>query len=170
MLDLSHRTNFTTEENYSVTWKKECILLGERMTDTMSPHERSRRMALVRSVDTKPEMIVRKLIYGMGYRYRLHCRDLPGKPDLVFRSRRAVIFVHGCFWHRHSGCKSARMPKSKVAFWKAKLEGNKKRDVRDIGELKTSGWKVLIIWECELKSVKTLTTRLQRFLDEGKTK
>lgn len=140
------------------------------MTDTMSPDERSIRMALVRSINTKPEMIVRKLVHGMGYRYRLHCRDLPGTPDLVFRSRRAIIFIHGCFWHQHSGCSLARMPKSRVPFWKAKLEGNNERDARKLAELKAMGWRVLVIWECELKNIKTLTRRVKCFIEEGAAK
>lgn len=137
------------------------------MTDTMSPEERSRRMASVRSVDTKPEMAVRRLVYGMGYRYRLHCRDLPGKPDLVFRSRRAVIFVHGCFWHRHDGCSLARLPKTKIEFWTTKLEGNRERDARKVAALEISGWRVFVAWECELKNKEKLAERLRQFLDEG---
>ena len=139
------------------------------MTDTMSPKERSRRMGLVRSVDTKPEMALRRLVHGMGYRYRLHCGDLPGKPDLVFRSRDAVIFVHGCFWHRHEGCPLTRLPKTRVDFWTAKLEGNRKRDIREIAELKKAGWRVFVVWECELKNLEALAKRLRRFLDRRKT-
>lgn len=139
------------------------------MTDTMSPEERSHRMALVRSIDTKPEMIVRRLVYSMGYRYRLHCRYLPGKPDLVFRSRRAVVFVHGCFWHRHEGCSLARLPKSRVGFWSEKLEGNRERDARKIEALEQAGWRVFVVWECELKDKERLGERLRRFLDEGDT-
>lgn len=139
------------------------------MTDTMSPEERSRRMALVRSTDTKPEMAVRKLLHGMGYRYRLHCRDLPGKPDLVFRSRRAVVFVHGCFWHRHDGCPLARMPKSRVKFWTTKLEGNRDRDARKITALEEIGWRVFVVWECELKDKERLGKRLRQFLDGENT-
>lgn len=132
--------------------------------DTMAPEERSHRMALVRSENTKPEMIVRRLVFGMGYRYRLHCRDLPGKPDLVFRSRKAVVFVHGCFWHRHSGCSLARLPKSRVEFWTTKLEGNRARDTSKIKALQAAGWQVLVIWECELKDKEVLAERLRRFL------
>ncbi|NHR08841.1 DNA mismatch endonuclease Vsr [Chromobacterium haemolyticum] len=138
--------------------------------DTLTPEERSQRMARVRSVDTKPEMFVRKLIHGMGYRYRLHCRDLPGKPDLVFRSRKAIIFVHGCFWHRHEMCSLARMPKSRVEFWSAKLEGNRLRDALKIAALQASGWRILIVWECQLKLKEQLAERLRHFLDEGETR
>lgn len=139
------------------------------MTDTMSPEERSRRMALIRSVDTKPEMAVRRLVHGMGYRYRLHCRKLPGKPDLVFHSRHAVIFVHGCFWHRHDLCSLARLPKSKIEFWTSKLEGNRERDTRKIAALEISGWRVLVVWECELKDQERLAERLRRFLEGENT-
>lgn len=132
--------------------------------DTMTPDGRSQRMSLVRSVDTKPEIFVRRLVFGMGYRYRLHCRDLPGKPDLVFRSRKAVIFVHGCFWHRHEGCSLARLPKSRVAFWTAKFEGNKVRDAAMTRALEAAGWRVLVVWECELKDKEALAVRLRRFL------
>lgn len=137
------------------------------MTDTLSPSDRSRRMAAVRSIDTKPEMIVRKLVHGMGYRYRLHGRDLPGTPDMVFPSRRSVIFVHGCFWHRHEHCRLARLPKSRLEFWAAKLEGNRARDERKVAELRAQGWRVLVVWECELKDRQALVTRLKCFLDGG---
>lgn len=135
----------------------------------MSPEERSRRMALVRSVDTKPEMLVRRLLHRMGYRYRLHRRDLPGSPDLAFMSRRAVVFVHGCFWHRHAGCPLARMPKSRTEFWSSKLEGNRERDARKVAALESVGWRVLTVWECELKDTEALANRLRRFLDGGET-
>lgn len=138
-----------------------------KMVDTMSHAERSQRMALVRSEDSKPEMRVRCLVHAMGYRYRLHCRDLPGTPDLVFRKRRKVIFVHGCFFHRHEGCSLARLPKSRQDFWVPKLEGNKARDARDIAALVSSGWAVLIVWECETRDKDALAARLRRFLDEG---
>jgi DNA mismatch endonuclease (patch repair protein) len=136
------------------------------MTDTMSPEERSQRMALVRATDTKPEMIVRRLVHGMGYRYRLHRRDLPGTPDLVFSSRRAVVFVHGCFWHQHGKrCPLTRLPKSKVVFWKAKIESNHARDARNRAMLKKLGWRVFVAWECELKNLDSLAKKLRRFLD-----
>lgn len=139
-----------------------------RMTDTMSRKERSRRMALVRSADTKPEMLVRRLIHGMGYRYRLHRRGLPGTPDLVFVSRRAVVFVHGCFWHRHAGCPLARLPKSRTDFWTPKLEANRERDDRNVVALESQGWRVLTVWECELKDIEELASRLKHFLDGGR--
>lgn len=136
--------------------------------DSLTPEERSQRMALVRSIDTKPEMIVRRLVHGMGYRYRLHCGNLPGKPDLVFPARHAVIFVHGCFWHRHQGCALARLPKSRVEFWTEKLEGNRKRDARKIEALEATGWRVFIVWECELKNKEQLVERIRQFLELGR--
>lgn len=133
--------------------------------DNLSPGERSAIMARVRSRNTKPELAVRRLVHGMGYRYRLHGKDLPGRPDLVFRRARKVIFVHGCFWHRHRGCVLARLPKSRSDFWLPKLEGNRLRDERNKRALTRTGWKVLTIWECEIKEVKKLEKRLGRFLD-----
>jgi DNA mismatch endonuclease (patch repair protein) len=110
-------------------------------------------------------MSVRRLVFALGYRYRLHAKNLPGHPDLVFRSRRKVIFVHGCFWHRHDNCALARMPKSRLDFWGPKLEGNRKRDQRSIQELIKDGWSVLTIWECEIGDMKRLERQLRRFLD-----
>ena len=133
--------------------------------DTISPAERSQVMARVRSKNSQPEMSVRRLVYALGYRYRLHAQKLPGHPDLVFRSRRKVIFVHGCFWHRHDNCALARMPKSRLDFWGPKLEGNRKRDQRNIQELIIDGWSVLTIWECEIGDMKKLERQLRRFLD-----
>jgi DNA mismatch endonuclease (patch repair protein) len=135
--------------------------------DPLSPEERSKRMSLVRAKDTKPEMRVRRLVHSMGYRYRLHVRNLPGCPDLVFRKWRKVIFVHGCFWHQHDCAMGNRMPKSRVEFWQEKLQGNKKRDARNQRQLKAEGWSVLVIWECQTASGETdrLRTRIARFLD-----
>lgn len=134
--------------------------------DSLSPDERARRMSLVRAKDTKPEMLVRRLVHSMGYRYRLHARDLPGTPDLVFRSRRKIIFVHGCFWHRHNCAMGNRVPKSRVDFWEKKLAANRERDARVVERLETSGWSVLVIWECEVcsESSVSLERRIDRFL------
>lgn len=136
------------------------------MTDRLSPEHRSRNMAAIRSKGMKPERIVRSLVHGMGYRYRLHRKGLPGKPDLVFGLRRKVIFVHGCFWHQHGdpACNLARKPKSNLAYWDEKLSRNIARDAHNISELQAAGWSVLIIWECENKDIEALKTRLQRFL------
>ena len=140
------------------------------MTDTLSPNERSKRMSLIRGKDSSPELKLRRLVHGMGFRYRLHVKDLPGKPDLVFPSRRAVIFMHGCFWHRHPGCKLARMPKSKLDFWRPKLEGNRERDLRNQEMLKKLGWHVLVIWECEMENIEKVSNKVREFLQgrEGK--
>lgn len=133
--------------------------------DSVSREKRSEIMALVRAKDTRPEMAVRKLVWGLGYRYRLHRRDLPGCPDLVFSGRRKVIFVHGCFWHRHEGCALARLPKSRLDFWGPKLESNALRDRRNKRALARQGWKVLTVWECELKNMNRVIGMARRFLD-----
>lgn len=133
--------------------------------DTLTARERSKRMSLVRGKDTKPEKIVRGIVHAMGYRYRLHRGDLPGKPDLVFPSRSKAIFVHGCFWHRHPGC--GRMPKSRLSFWRPKLERNRKRDLFNQMKLRGLGWDFLIVWECELRDRKALTNRIRMFLENG---
>lgn len=135
--------------------------------DTLSPAERSKRMSLVRGKDTKPEIAVRKLLHGMGYRYRLHVKELPGKPDLVFPGRRKVIFVHGCFWHRHPDqkCKLARMPKSRLDFWRTKLEHNRERDSRTQARLRQLGWEYLVVWECELRNITAVSNKAKVFLE-----
>lgn len=130
--------------------------------DTMSPSERSARMSLIRSTDTKPEQAVRRMIHGMGYRYRLHQKSLPGCPDLVFASKSKVIFVHGCFWHLHKNC--GRLPKSRQDYWKPKLEHNAERDQQVRRKLRRLGWRSLVIWECELHNEEKLARRIQRFL------
>jgi DNA mismatch endonuclease (patch repair protein) len=135
--------------------------------DTLSPQERSERMGRVKGKDTKPELLVRRLVYGMGYRYRLHAGALPGKPDLVFGQRKCAIFVHGCFWHRHRGCALGRLPKSRLDFWKPKLEGNRQRDLRNQRKLRRAGWRFLVIWECQLDDEKKLKQRLVNFLEFG---
>ena len=132
--------------------------------DTLTQRERSERMRRVRSKDTKPELAVRQLVHSMGYRYRLHAAELPGKPDLVFPSRRKVIFVHGCFWHRHRGCPRCRLPKSRIKFWKTKFEGNRRRDTNNKRKLTRLGWCYLVIWECQVSN--ELEPMLRTFLDE----
>lgn len=133
--------------------------------DTVRAERRSEIMSRVRGAHTAPELTVRRLIHGLGYRFRLHRRDLPGRPDLVFPGRRKVIFVHGCFWHRHRHCALARMPKSRVEFWRSKLEGNAKRDDRNERTLRRAGWGVMNIWECQTGDFARLTARIGRFLD-----
>lgn len=134
------------------------------MTDTLSRAERSERMARVKGKDSKPELMVRSLTHRLGYRFRLHGSYLPGKPDLVFASLGKVIFVHGCFWHRHSQCHLARLPKSRPAFWLPKLENNRLRDRANQRSLKRLGWRFLIIWECELSNNDRTRSRISKFL------
>lgn len=121
-------------------------------------------MAGIRGKDTKPEMAVRKLVHRLGYRFRLHRRDLPGSPDLVFPRLRKVIFVHGCFWHRHSGCRFAYTPKSNTGFWLAKLAANTRRDAAAQEALIALGWNVMIVWECELTNLQALSQKMLSFL------
>lgn len=137
--------------------------------DTLTPSERSRRMARVKSKGTRPEMVVRRLLFSLGYRYRLHDRSLPGSPDIVFQRKKKAIFVHGCFWHRHDGCALARLPKSRLDFWIPKLEGNRERDARKLLQLKSLGWDAFVIWECELKDLNLLEKKLNGFLGRGNT-
>jgi DNA mismatch endonuclease (patch repair protein) len=120
-------------------------------------------MSLVKCKDTKLEMVVRRLVYRLGFRYRLHVGNLPGKPDLVFVGLRKVIFVHGCFWHRHQGC--GRVPKSRLEFWKPKLEQNRRRDLKNQQRLRRDGWRVHVIWECQLADMKKLERRMVEFLN-----
>lgn len=135
------------------------------MVDTVDAVTRSAIMSRVRAKDSRPEMTVRKMVFGAGYRYRLHGAKLPGKPDLVFASRKKVIFVHGCFWHRHDGCSLARIPKSRIEFWTSKLEGNRERDTRNLAALREMGWETMVVWECELGNPEALLDRIRDFLD-----
>lgn len=130
------------------------------MTDRLSPSERSRLMARVRSKNTAPELAVRKISHGLGYRFRLHRADLPGRPDIVFPRHRLVVFVHGCFWHRHPNCSRATTPATNTAKWQEKFERNVLRDSRSASELATLGWDVLVIWECETRSSDLVTAIL----------
>lgn len=133
--------------------------------DKITPERRSANMARIRSANTKPEMIVRQIAHRLGYRFRLHRRGLPGKPDLVFVARKKIIFVHGCYWHGH-GCKvGGTGAKSNKGYWGPKIAGNRKRDDLAITELRASGWKVLIIWECETRLEAKLVGRLRCFLN-----
>lgn len=134
--------------------------------DIVSADRRSSIMARIRSKDTKPELAVRKLLHEMGYRYRLHVKDLPGRPDVVFRGRRKAIFVHGCFWHSHQGCKRAFVPKSRARFWKLKMKRNRERDVASVKSLELAGWRVLIVWECQVEQA-NLASLLKSFLDSS---
>ena len=137
------------------------------MTDKISTSERSWNMSVIRSTGMKPEMLVRSLVHRLGYRYRLHAKDLPGKPDLVFRPRKKVIFVHGCFWHQHAkeDCKDGRQPKSNTGYWAPKLARNVERDATNLAALKAAGWRVLVLWECDvLKGGSRLPERIRKFL------
>ena len=136
--------------------------------DSLTASQRSERMSRVRSRDTKPEIVVRKLLHRLGYRYRLHATGIPGSPDIIFRRKRKAIFVHGCFWHRHDdpSCKLARMPKSRLDFWAPKLESNRLRDQRIASELDALGWQSFVVWECELRHTEQLENKLVDFLED----
>jgi DNA mismatch endonuclease (patch repair protein) len=134
------------------------------MADTRTVQQRSANMRAVRSKNTAPEILVRSTLHRLGYRFRLHRRDLPGTPDLVFPARKCVIFIHGCFWHGHE-CARGSLPSTNVTFWQTKIGKNKERDTRAQQELKKSGWKVLAVWECEMKNKIRFQNRLVRFLD-----
>ena len=133
------------------------------MIDRVSSEVRSRNMARIRPKDSQPEMRVRRLVFSLGYRYRLHRRDLPGTPDIVFPELRKVIFVHGCFWHQHD-CPRGSRPASNTDFWNAKLSRNVERDRENISALTAGGWSILVIWECETKSLDLLALRIEDFL------
>ena len=134
------------------------------MANSIPPEVRSRMMAQVRSKGTKPEMAVRRLLHGMGYRYRLHKSNLPGRPDIVFPPRRKVVFVNGCFWHQHTGCKGSHIPSTNREYWLGKLHRNQTRDNENITSLESDGWSVAVVWECQLADTDGLTNRLVAFL------
>ena len=136
------------------------------MADRVSPEVRSRNMSAIRSVGTKPEMIVRRLVHSMGYRYRLHTSKLPGKPDLVFRPRQKVIFVHGCFWHQHADaeCPISHRPRSNLSYWSEKLRRNVQRDEENQRCLEADGWTVLTVWECQTRDIEKLADTIHAFL------
>lgn len=135
------------------------------MPDALTKTQRSYNMSRIRGKDTTPEMIVRRLVHSMGYRYRLHVRSLPGTPDIVFHSRRQAIFVHGCFWHRHGKrCPLTRLPKSRLDFWRPKLERNHERDAINRRLLRAAGWQVLTVWECQTGDAERLGARIAAFL------
>lgn len=138
------------------------------MADVLTPAQRSFNMSRIRGKNTAPEMAVRRLVHGMGFRYRLHGAALPGKPDLVFAGRRRVIFVHGCYWHMHS-CPYGRVtPKTNATFWQAKRRSNVARDAKNLRALETAGWKTLVAWECEVREPDRLARALRRFLTIGR--
>jgi DNA mismatch endonuclease, patch repair protein len=127
---------------------------------SITPGARSRIMRAITRKDTRPEIAVRRLVHDMGYRFRLHVRSLPGTPDIVMPGRRAVIFVHGCFWHQHPGCKKARIPTVRQDYWEPKFHRNADRDARTTRSLQERGWTVIVVWECELSDLDSLSARL----------
>ena len=140
--------------------------------DVLTPEQRQRCMASIKGRDTKPEMVLRKALFSLGYRYRLHDKRLPGKPDLVFPRYHAVVFIHGCFWHGHD-CKLFVVPATNTQFWLQKIGGNRVRDERSIGELRTSGWRVMTVWECALRGrehrpLEVLAARIPKWLKSKK--
>lgn len=135
------------------------------MSDVHSPEIRSKNMRAIRSVNTRPEILIRQLLHAAGYRFRLHRADLPGKPDLVLPKYHTVIFIHGCFWHGHD-CKYFKWPKTRAQFWQLKISGNQQRDLRNAEQLKQLGWQVIVIWECAVKhyltDIKSLTDQIDQ--------
>lgn len=134
------------------------------MADSLTKEKRSWNMSRIRSKDTKPEMYVRSLLHHMGYRFRLHQKGLPGRPDIVLPKYKTIIFVHGCFWHRHKNCKYAYTPKSKIEFWLKKFQGNIERDKKHEEELKKLGWKKIVVWECQIKNLSALENKFYKKL------
>ena len=148
------------------------MCLNQSMTSQLSKinnnivdPQRSLLMSRIGPKDTKPELTVRKLVHGLGYRYRLHRRELPGTPDICFPGRQKVIFVHGCFWHRHDRCRKTTTPKTRTAFWEEKFRQNVARDQRNLAALKELGWHTLTVWECECKQTESLANKLMTFLE-----
>ena len=134
------------------------------MTDVLTKEQRSFNMSRIRSKDTRPEIVIRSLVHRMGFRYALHRKDLPGRPDMVLTRHRKIIFVHGCFWHMHK-CRYGRVtPATNTKFWQTKREGNVARDKRNLRKLRKGGWKVLVIWECQTRHLEKLTKKLDSFL------
>jgi len=134
------------------------------VTDKLTPERRSANMSRIRSRDTSPEMVVRRLVHGMGYRFRLHVASLPGKPDIVLPRLKSIIEVRGCFWHQHFGCIDSHIPKSRLQYWGPKLERNQLRDKENGRSLRKLGWKVCVVWECETKAMAQVSRRIARFL------
>jgi DNA mismatch endonuclease (patch repair protein) len=135
--------------------------------DSIDPSRRSENMRRIRNKNTKPELILRSMLHRKGYRFRLHRKDLPGKPDIVFPSLRKAIFVHGCFWHQHNACREGRLPGSRLDYWKPKLKRNQVRDAAALLELKSRGWDVIVVWECELgDEIPAVIDRLEAFLNQ----
>ena len=138
------------------------------MTDKLAPERRSWNMSRIRAMDTKPEMQVRRMLHAAGFRYRLHVKDLPGKPDIVLPKWKTVIFVHGCFWHRHEGCKDATTPKTRTEWWLRKFDRNIKNDASAKEKLEAEGWYVITVWECEISQKTAIDSSLNIFITNGR--
>lgn len=136
------------------------------MADTVTKEQRSRNMSLIRSKETKPEVFVRSVLHRLGFRFRKNVKTLPGKPDIVLPKYKTVIFVHGCFWHQHKGCRRSTIPKSNTDYWIPKLSGNIKRDIQHKADLKKLGWNVEVVWECETKDTDKLMKKLKKIFAE----
>ncbi|WP_081501745.1 very short patch repair endonuclease [Pseudomonas sp. GM60] len=136
--------------------------------DTLTREHRSWLMSQIKGKNTKPEIKVRQLIYALGYRYRLHGKQLPGCPDIVFFGKKKVIFVNGCYWHGHLNCRYAALPKTNIEFWSDKIAKNKERDHRNVAALESEGWKVAVIWQCEIRSPELLVEKIKNFLSNNK--
>jgi len=134
--------------------------------DTVPADKRSEIMRRITSKDTKPEFVVRRFVHSLGFGYRLHTKELPGKPDLVFSGRRKLIFVHGCFWHQHDGCKSSHIPKTRRDYWEPKLNRTVFRDSKNQEKLRELGWDILIIWECETRDIQQIAGKIIAFLNK----
>lgn len=137
------------------------------MTDVFTRRDRSRIMSLVRNRHTRPELLVRSILHRMGFRFSLHRRDLPGSPDIVLPAKKTVVFVHGCFWHSHRGCRRSKLPATHIRFWRKKLSLNLERDRRAQKELRSLGWRVAVVWECELKMIDRVRRKLAKFMHAG---
>jgi DNA mismatch endonuclease, patch repair protein len=148
----------------SASGKDDCKAGEVDRWDKLTPERRSANMSRIPSRDTLPEMTVRRLIHGMGYRYRLHVSTLPGKPDVVLSRLKRIIEVRGCFWHQHPGCVDSHIPKSRVDYWEPKLKRNQRRDQTNERKLRALGWRVCVVWECQVKAAEKLAIRLARFL------
>lgn len=140
-------------------------VLNQGCVDKLNSQKRSENMRRIRSRHTGPEIAIRRLVHSLGFRFRLHSSQLPGKPDLVFASRKKVIYVHGCFWHMHSTCREGRVPSSRTEYWKPKLERTVQRDAGHLKEIKRMGWRALVIWECNLRKLDRVERRIRRFLE-----
>lgn len=155
---------FTGGGEPRVTDSRTSLLNKPKPYDEPPSAVRSANMAKIGHKDTRPELVVRRLLHGLGYRYRLHRRDLPGTPDICFPARKKVIFVHGCFWHRHDGCSQTTTPKTRTSFWENKFQQNVARDRVNLKKLGDLDWDTMVVWECETKDLDKLTTRLVAFL------